>query len=142
MAIHIDDSRFPLVVIRYVGSTSDQEFEQYLSQMEELVLARRATNAVILDASKADAASATQRRMQAEWMKAHETTLRRYSVGNAFVITSTVVRGALTAIFWLQPPAVPSDVFSTYAAAEAWALERLAAAGAAIPGLRRAASGQ
>lgn len=140
MAIHIDDSAFPLVVIRYVGSTSDEEFQRYLSRMEELVVARREINAVILDASKADAATAKQRKMQADWMKGHEAALRRYCVGNAFVITSTVVRGALTAIFWLQPPAAPSSVFGSFAAAEAWALEQLAAAGAPASPPRRAAS--
>lgn len=140
MPIHVDDSRFPLVIIRYVGTTSDDDFMRYLSKMEELVLHRRTTNAAVLDASAADATPAKQRRMQAEWMKSNEALIARYCVGNAFVITSPLLRGALTAIFWMQQPAAPTIVLATFDAAERWATDRLREAGVSVPNRPRAAS--
>ena len=47
--------------------------------------------------------------------------------GSAFVISSTLVRGILTAIYWVAPPVYPCDLFAYFDAACRWSLGQLAA---------------
>lgn len=124
-AIRIDDARFPLVVIVFEGIADDREFAGYLAWMDQQ-LTRRVRCAFVLDATRAGRSPATQRRKQAEWMKANEPTLKKYSAGYAFVIDSALVRGALTAILWLQPMPAAHIVVATIQEAELWASNQLA----------------
>ena len=66
-----------------------------------------------------------ERRKQAEALREGEPLLRQYCAGAAFVIPSSVVRGTLTAILWLQPPAYESVVVPTFGEADAWVKQRL-----------------
>ncbi len=128
-APRIDLSRHPLVIVTFDGLATDREFEEYLSAMTRQILDRNELSVTILDASRSGRAPATQRKKQAEWLQQHQARLRQYSLGTAFVITSPLVRGVLTAILWMQSLPTPHTVVGTFAEAERWALERLAAAG-------------
>jgi hypothetical protein len=138
-AVRIDDSRFPVVVVTFPGSYSDPEFEDYLERMTRL-LERKKKNVTILDARQASTTTAKQRAKQATWIKAHDALLKEFSCGSAFVIESALVRGALTAILWLQPMPVQHAVVPTMEAAEQWALRRLIEAGVPLPVARTKAS--
>jgi hypothetical protein len=129
-SIEVDETRFPLVVVTFVGVATDAEFEAYLERMSD-VMARREVTATVLDASRAGPTPPKQRARQADWIKANADVLRRYSAGSAFVITSPLIRGLLTAILWLAPMPQAHDVFSSRAAAEQWAVARLRARGQA-----------
>lgn len=125
MPVRIDDSRHPLVVVEFNGTATDQEFDAYLEQMTKLVLERRKKNVTIFDATRSGDTSPKQRRKQAEWLKSNAEMLRMYSLGTAFVITSPLVRGMLTAILWITPMPAPHTVVATYGEAERWAIGRL-----------------
>jgi hypothetical protein len=47
---------------------------------------------------------ATQRKYTAEWMKRNEPLVKVSSVGGATVTPSSVLRGIITAVYWVQPP--------------------------------------
>jgi hypothetical protein len=47
---------------------------------------------------------ASQRKYTAEWMKRNEPLVKVGSVGGATVTPSPVLRGILTAVYWIQPP--------------------------------------
>lgn len=134
MPITIDESRRPIVLVTFVGTASDAEFDNYLRGMTEQILARREKTVTILDALRSDQTSAAQRRRQAEWLKSHAEDLRRYSLGTAFVIRSALVRGALTAIFWMQPLDRPHTIVASLEEAETWGRDRLREAGIVPPG--------
>ncbi len=123
----VDESAFPLLVVRFVGPMTDADFQGYLDHMENL--RSRARNAAVFDATEAGHLPARQRRMQAEWLKTHRSMLQRYSVGSAFVMPSPIVRGALTAILWITDMPGPHTVVESRELAEAWAREQLRAAG-------------
>jgi len=123
-SIQVNDTNFPLVVVTFEGSVSDQEFERYLARLDTL-WGRNVRSAIVLEASRADRSPATQRRMQAEWLKKNDYLLRAHSAGTAFVISSALVRGSLTAILWLQPLPTPYIVVATLAEAERWARRQL-----------------
>ncbi|NUP13162.1 MAG: STAS/SEC14 domain-containing protein [Polyangiaceae bacterium] len=124
-SIRIDDDRTGMLVVTFVGTVSDDEFKRYLDEVGA-PLQRRAPYAVVLDARASDRTPAVQRKLQADWLTQHRSELARYCVGNAFVITSPLVRGVLTAILWLQPLPVPYVVCSSLEAARKWARDRLA----------------
>jgi hypothetical protein len=131
-SITIDESRRPIVTVRFVGAVSDGEFDEYLAAMERM-LERRQKTLTILDARESARTPPTQRRKQAEWLKAQTSMLQAYSCGSAFVITSPLVRGVLTAILWVQPLPVPHTVVGSITDAEAWARKRLLAEGVTPP---------
>jgi hypothetical protein len=56
---------------------------------------------------------ANQRHFTAEWLKRTEGLARTASVGAAHVTPSVLLRGILTAVFWLSPPATPSTFVAT-----------------------------
>ena len=123
-AIEIDDSRWPMVLVTFTGVAPEPEFDDYLRRMSQY-LARKQTIVTVLDASKSGATPATQRRKQAEWMRENDAALRRHSAGTAFVISSAVVRGVLTAILWMQPIPQEHVVVATMPEALRWAREQL-----------------
>jgi hypothetical protein len=123
-SIHVDDSALPLIVVTFEGSVDDHEFERYLARLDAL-WKRKARSAIVLDATRAARTPATQRRRQAEWMKVNDELLRTYSAGTAFVISSPLVRGGLTAILWLQPIPTAYVVVATRPEAERWARAQL-----------------
>ncbi len=125
--IRIDTSRFPLVVVTFLGPATDEEFRVYL---DELTTTRaRGRSAWVFDATSAGRTPANQRRMQAEWLSDNEALLRETSLGSAFVIDSPIVRGVLTAILWMSPIVGGHAVFAHYGEAEQWAIDRLREAG-------------
>jgi hypothetical protein len=130
----IDDSRSPLVVVRYVGRVDDDAFRAYLDSHRK-VLDKGEPYALLADALEAGVPSPPQRRMQAEFLRVEQHRLARLCVGTAFIISSGVIRGALTAILWMQALPMPFTVLSTRAAGELWCRQRLADT-AAVPAQR------
>lgn len=122
--IRIDESRLPLFVATFLGSATNEEFAEYLRRLSAN-LARRQPTAIVVDSRKAVSVTAAQRKQQAEWIDANRDDLRRYVVGTAFVIESALMRGALTAIFWMTSYETPYVVVPTFEAGETWALEQL-----------------
>lgn len=132
MPFRIDQSRAPLMVITSEGGASDAEFDRYLAEMTAM-LGTLPRYAVLMDARAAARPPATQRQKQAAWMKQHHDELARYTVAMAFVIDNPIVRGALTAILWLQPMPMPHKLFARVADAERWLVERLGDEGLRVP---------
>lgn len=124
MPIELDDTRDPLIVARFGSDWTADEFDGYLA-WHTAHLRRRRRFAIVVDATAARSPDAVERRKQAALLREHEALLRQHCAGAAFVISSAIVRGTLTAIQWLQPPVYESIVLPTYAEAEAWARARL-----------------
>jgi hypothetical protein len=124
--ITIDRSEYPLVVVRFRGAPTTPEFARYLEDLAALYREAKPF-ALIVDSSHAEAPPATHRKMQADWIKQHERVIRTYNMGTAFITPSVVLRGALTAILWLQPLPCPHHVCADEIEAKRWARSRLAA---------------
>jgi hypothetical protein len=122
--IRIDSSRLPLLHVVYDGGVTDQQFEEYLNEYTAL-LDRGQPYAAVFDASKSASPSGDQRRSQARWMRQHRVRLRELCIGGAFVITNSIIRGAFTAILWLQPLPFDHYVVRSEAEAKRWAIRRL-----------------
>lgn len=128
----IEQQRWPLVVVTYDGGIDDAAFEAHLSEYQS-VLDRGQRYAAVFDATRAAVPPPRQRHLQAKFMDRHRATLARLCVGGGFAISSSLVRGAMTAILWLAPMPFEHVVVSTRGEAERWALERLRRAGLQAP---------
>lgn len=125
MAITIDRSRFPLVIVRFRDALVPGEFEEYLRQLDE-VYAQKQKFALIVDSIGGAAPTATQRKLQADWIRDRSAMIRQYNAGTAFVLDSMLLRGSLTAILWLQPLPCPHFVCAELSEALRWASNQLA----------------
>lgn len=132
MPIRLDISQLPLATVRWEGVCSDEEVSAYLTEMTALVK-RPGRRALVYDAREAALPTATQRSLQGNWLKEHQLRIRANTVGTAFVIQSAIVRGGLTAVFWIQGLSSEHLVCATLGEALAWSGMRLEQAGLAVP---------
>jgi hypothetical protein len=69
---------------------------------------------VLIDSSNTRGmAGAVVRKQIGDWAKQREEVVHQYALAAAFVMPSSLARGALTAILWVAPPKYPMDVFAT-----------------------------
>lgn len=64
--------------------------------------------------------SARQRSMLAEAEKTYKHVDRAFNAAQAVVVQSTLMRGVLTAIYWISPPVYPVKVSATLDDAYGW----------------------
>jgi hypothetical protein len=131
MGLSYDESRFPLVLITFEGTTSDSEWESFLRGLEATTarcFREEQRVGFVVDTTKGRPASAAQRRALADWMNAHDASSRATCAAFAFVIPNPVVRGALTAVLWLARMPAPHRVTATRAEAVEFARAQLSAA--------------
>lgn len=121
MPAHWDYDGFdPLQVqVHLRGMTADELRVQLEAQTENLRLSVQQGSRyfIIIDARAGMRAPPDVRKVQADWLAAHADLLRASCIGMAFVIRERVVRGALTAIFWVTRNPVPYTVHPSLEAA-------------------------
>jgi hypothetical protein len=111
-----------------VGVATPLQFEHYLAEMEACL--RRGERFVcVLDISEGGAPTQAQRQQQASWLKAQEPLMRQFELGVAFIVTSPLIRLALSTIFYFKPMPVPYLVTSQSRLAAEWAAQRFMEAG-------------
>lgn len=125
MPIQLDRSRLPLLRIVYLGEYTDTELAQFLSELEA-VLTLPGRKVGLIDLSKAVVSSATQRQQHGEWIARHEQQLRAQFSAAALVCDNPLIRGGITAVFWIRPLPLPSHVAANVQQAEHWLAPYLA----------------
>lgn len=117
-----------MVCIEFHGVVSDEQWEAYLRRLQAIqdeAHAQRKKLVLVVDALHATSpVTASQRRLQAEQI-AHNAD-RQVLLGMAAVIDRPLIRGALTALLWIQRFDWDYTVVGTREAAELWALDKLA----------------
>lgn len=127
-SITLDDSLWPLLLVRFPSVVSNAQQEEYLARL--LTYVRRGQKYVgIMDTHLLKNTTSEQRQRQADFIKEHEGLFRQCSLGSAAVVTSPLVALGGRILIHLKPMPVPFYVTSSLPAAVAWAAERLALAG-------------
>jgi hypothetical protein len=116
-SINVNTQEWPLVRVTYVDTVDDARFEAYVAEQAAL-LDRGEPYVILFDARASGMPSARQRQRMAEYMREREPELRHLCKRGVFVISSPLIRGALTAILWLQPLPFAHEVVSSIADAE------------------------
>lgn len=133
-ALHVDTSRFPIVVMTVSGRVTSSDLEHMMVRYDALLAKGERYFNVVIQEAGADGFDAVQRKLIADWQRAQEARVKKVNVGSAIVLTSAMMRGALTALQWLAPPPTPQRSFSTREEAMEWARASLREAGIELPG--------
>lgn len=113
-----------------------EQFHVRLQGQSELVQRRLGDGEkgfLVIDASESTRPQPEIRKLQAQWLSDNHEALQQTLVGMAFVIKERVVRGALTAIFWMTKNPVPYTVHATLEEALAHAAQACRRAGVELP---------
>jgi hypothetical protein len=126
--ITMDESLWPLIVVRMSGTPSDRQFEDYLA-VRQSQLDRQEKHVIIYDAVRLHVLTNEQRQRQIDWFKARTPLMRQYKLGSALVITSPLVRLTLSVIQHFVQGGMPYYAARSVQDAAAWSSARLAEAG-------------
>lgn len=103
----------------------DAELAVFIEAVEALVGAQRGPFAWVVMADAMISTSARQRKMFADAEVRMQPQDRKFCAGTAIVLTSSVIRGVVTAIYWITPPVYPYTLCSSRDEALAWARQKL-----------------
>ena len=132
-SIVVSTERWPLIVVRFIGQFDEPTFETYLEDLTRAITSRQGPRAILMDATQCGYVSSYARKRQAEWMRTNTSSTRRETLGVAFALDAPLVRGALTAILWLEPLSCPYAVVRDEVTAMARCRSWLEAHGLSIP---------
>jgi hypothetical protein len=123
----LDESLRPVVILTFHGELSPDVFDRHLEELTS-TLRRSEPCVLVYDAMSATMPSPAQRKRQAEWIREHDELLRKKTIASVFALGSGLLRGAVTAIFWLQPAPTRTHVAASRNEAIEWAREQATAA--------------
>lgn len=109
----VDDRFFPLVV-NTIPERLDADHLPAFFAKTEAILKRREPYVTLSDVTRTrELPTAVVRRALADWSTRHDAAMKQFAMGTAIVIESAMIRGGLTALFWLAPPPYPQQVVAT-----------------------------
>jgi hypothetical protein len=136
--IRVSTADWPIVLIEFPEKrVADEALHGVLDYVESLLheaSRSREKLFVITDLTRMDEITpASQRQYTGAWNKRTFALSRAAGLGGATVTPSAILRGIITAVFWIQPPATPSFAVGTRDEAMLKGVEMLDAAGALLP---------
>lgn len=111
-SIEVDSTSWPVVLVRPRGELTEAHYREMFRAIEAL-WARKEKFLTITDTRRSAVGSARERQLIGDWMKAREELTNSYSLGSIIIVSSSIVRGAMTAINWIAQPKIPSHYVST-----------------------------
>jgi hypothetical protein len=121
----IDSSRAPLYILTFPASTTDDELIACCTARESWAEKVRYPVAWVVDLSQIRTATARQRQIFGQHLGRIERHNISYNQGAALIVPNAVLRGVVTATFWIKPPSFPYRLFATRQEGLDWAAERL-----------------
>jgi hypothetical protein len=135
--VRVDTTDWPIVMLDFPARHERDSLVAMLTHLEQLLRYGRKTgdrSFVITDLSRIrQIPGADQRRYSADWMQRNIELHKTATVGAANVAPSAILRGMVTAVFWLRPPPTPTAVVASREEAIQRGLEALHAAGIRLP---------
>jgi hypothetical protein len=117
----------PVYVMRFPADPDNDTLDALCAARERWAKFAAHPCAWVADMSQLRAMpSAHQRRVFADHLTRFAPHDVAWNHGSAIVAPNPIVKGALTAVFWMAPPKFPNQVFSSFDDALAWATARLA----------------
>jgi hypothetical protein len=134
-SVVVDDRYAPLVVTTFIGQVELAQgawFERTIRTLihEQYALGNRIVN--IHDATQSSRTTAEMRKFWAEMSSRNEQLLDAKTLSNPIVVGSAMLRGAITAVGWLNPRVAKLEVFSTLGDAIAASVTLLKRSGSTI----------
>jgi hypothetical protein len=132
-----NESAWPVVQIEFTDSRSDEHFIWVLRQFEGL-FARRERYLFLIDATKATKIpSAGARHTIGKWQNDHKEDSKRWCAGGVILVSSALVRGAVTAMSWVHKPPVQQYFAPTRREGVEWCIKTAEDAGLTVSAAAR-----
>jgi len=113
----ISFERWPAVVMTTPPEVTDDELERFFEWWQRDVETLAEPFILVNDARRTKNLTASQRKIISGWMDpSRDSPL----LGTALVFESKLLRGLLTAMFWINRPSYPVKVFNDLSQAIAW----------------------
>jgi hypothetical protein len=113
-SVEIDESAFPIVVATFRGHVTAEVLARYFARLDAWCSSGR-SYAAVLDIARTSVPTAAERQHVGKEMAARDAAIARYCAGTAVVLTSALLRGAVTAVLWLHPLKHPHAIVATRA---------------------------
>jgi hypothetical protein len=127
--ILLDESLWPLLVVRYKGRATIEQFAEMLAERSRY-LDRNERYLVLNDLSHVrHTGSGEQRQLQVDWMKKEGERMRQWVVGVATVTDSAPLRLLLSIIQYFQPLPMPHIIVPRMSEAIPWIVSQMRQSG-------------
>ena len=135
--IRMETVDWPLVLMEFperrVSDAALHALLDHLEAVEREAVKAREKGFFITDLTRVrEVAPASQRKYVGEWLKRTAPLQKAAGVGGANVAPSPILRGVITAVFWIKPSPTPSIFVATRNEAIFRGIEMLEAAGVPI----------
>jgi hypothetical protein len=110
------------------GTASDAEWLGLLEDAERWLLEQESRGkkwGIVIDPSGMPAISADLRRAAGEWRALNMPLIANTCACASYVATNSMLRGAITAVFWFAKPVVPVSVHASQEDAHQWVIAKL-----------------
>jgi hypothetical protein len=124
----VDESRAPMYLYALPKDLTDDALRAFCAARERWAKIAKYPVVWVVDLQNLGGASALQRKIFAEHLARFEYHDIAYTRGVAIVAPNTIVRGIVTAVFWLKTPQFSHKTFSARPEAVKWALAQLQSA--------------
>jgi hypothetical protein len=136
--ILVDTTLWPVLLCEFPEKrVPDPEFREALSYIEQLMrdaVASREKCYQVTDITRVrEIAPATQRKYAAEFIKRNASLSVAATLGTGSVTPSSILRGIMTAVYWISPSPTPATFFATRDEAYLHAVKVLEGIGALLP---------
>ncbi len=132
MTLHrceFDVQHFPLVLVRSPAVIDEDGIRDMFARFDELYRAKKRYAAVIDSTRTRELPTPKLRKVLTDLTEASTADARRWCVGTAMVVNSSIVRGLLTAVAWVVQSPTPTVHVATPREAVNWCRARLETAG-------------
>jgi hypothetical protein len=121
----VDESRWPILVVTPPTEYSEEMHRQYLAYLGWIYETRSGPYCLIIDARNTPRPAPLQRKVETEFRNEYAAHVKQHCRGTAFVMSSKVMAGVLTAMFWIKKPDTEIKSFSDFDEALTWAKGRV-----------------
>jgi hypothetical protein len=123
--IEVEDSDFPLVVVRVAGRCTDEEVRTTISTLEQRVRCQGDPYALLVDVRDADLPTTEQLELVAASFRENDNAVRTRLVGVAFVTANPATVAAVHALSEMAAIPVPVTIEAGLSRARSWTRGRL-----------------
>lgn len=133
VGIRFDASMWPLVLVTMPPELNLDDIG-YLQDSYEAVFAAPKRHALIVDTSTlVNVPGATLRKRMKDFEDGRRPVIRRKNIGSAIVLSSSIARGAYTALRWISPQPAPNKAFGDLREAARWCIQGIEDDGQVAP---------
>ncbi len=124
-AVGVDLHRWPVIVIDTTTVASDQAMGAQIAFLRQIYAECPLPYATVIDVGHGKPPTPVQRAMLSAFRQEVREHVMAHCRGIGFVFDNPLLRGMMTAIFWVRPPDAPTDVFARLEDAVGWCRGKL-----------------